>query len=112
MDPLQNPPFPPFLVRVWVAGLHSYPAFRSRVKSGLTQVGPVVLLVIAVDSEVLFQRLVSTFGLSITLKVVTRGDVGDPSKIRPYSSLTGLLISLFSLTAFSFRKPKNKRKAE
>ena len=37
--------------------------------------------------------------------------VGDPSKIRPYSSLTGLL-SLFSLTAFSFRKPKNKRKAE
>ena len=38
--------------------------------------------------------------------------VGDPSKIRPYSSLTGLLLSLFSLTAFSFRKPKNKRKAE
>ena len=39
-------------------------------------------------------------------------NVGDPSKIRPYSSLTGLLISLFSLTAFSSRKPKNKRKAE
>ena len=38
--------------------------------------------------------------------------VGDPSKIRPYSSLTGLLISLFSLTAFSSIKPKNKRKAE
>ena len=38
--------------------------------------------------------------------------VGDPSKIRPYSSLTGPLLSLFSLTAFSFRKPKNKRKAE
>ena len=38
--------------------------------------------------------------------------VGDPLKIRPYSSLTGLLLSLFSLTAFSFRKPKNKRKAE
>ena len=38
--------------------------------------------------------------------------VGDPSKIRPYSSLTGLLLSLFSLTAFSFRKPKNKRKEE
>ena len=38
--------------------------------------------------------------------------VGDPSKIRPYSSLTGLLLSLCSLTAFSFRKPKNKRKAE
>ena len=38
--------------------------------------------------------------------------VGDPSKIRPYSSLTGLLLSLFSLTTFSFRKPKNKRKAE
>ena len=38
--------------------------------------------------------------------------VGDPSKIRPYSSFTGLLLSLFSLTAFSFRKPKNKRKAE
>ena len=35
--------------------------------------------------------------------------VGDPSKIRPYSSFTGLLLSL---TAFSFRKPKNKRKAE
>ena len=38
--------------------------------------------------------------------------VGDPSKIRPYSSLIGLLLSLFSLTAFSSRKPKNKRKAE
>ena len=38
--------------------------------------------------------------------------VGDPSKIRPYSSSTGLLLSLFSLTAFSSRKPKNKRKAE
>ena len=38
--------------------------------------------------------------------------VGDPSKRRLYSSLTGLLLSLFSLTAFSFRKPKNKRKAE
>ena len=38
--------------------------------------------------------------------------VGDPSKIRPYSSLTGLFLSLFSLTAFSSRKPKNKRKAE
>ena len=43
---------------------------------------------------------------------VGAGCVGDPSKIRPYSSLTGLLISLFSLTAFSSRKPKNKRKAE
>ena len=41
-----------------------------------------------------------------------KGSVGDPSKIRPYSSLTGLLLSLFSLTAFNFRKPKNKRKAE
>ena len=43
---------------------------------------------------------------------VTLVCVGDPSKIRPYSSLTGLLLSPFSLTAFSFRKPKNKRKAE
>ena len=44
--------------------------------------------------------------------IIAMGSVGDPSKIRPYSSLTGLLLSLFSLTAFSSRKPKNKRKAE
>ena len=37
--------------------------------------GPVVLLVIAVDSEILFQSLVSAFGLSIALRVVTRGEV-------------------------------------
>ena len=50
---------------------------------------------------------------NVSMKALKQEEpVGDPSKIRPYSSLTGLLLSLFSLTAFSSRKPKNKRKAE
>ena len=44
-------------------------------EAGSQEVGPVVLLVIAVDLEVLFQSLVSTFSLSITLEVVTGGEV-------------------------------------
>ena len=62
---------------------------------------------------------VGAYRPQLNIQLVHRGhtlrppvSVGDPSKIRPYSSLTGLLISLFSLTAFSSRKPKNKRKAE
>ena len=37
--------------------------------------GPVVLLVVAEDSEVLFQSLVEAFGLTITFRVITRGEV-------------------------------------
>ena len=33
------------------------------------------MLVIAVDLEVLFQSLVSTFGLSVTLRVVSEGEM-------------------------------------
>src|SRR6266481_1216196 len=36
---------------------------------------PVVLLVVAVDTEVLFQSLVSTLSLSVTFRVVSRGEV-------------------------------------
>src|SRR6266481_8485846 len=36
---------------------------------------PVVLLVVAVDMEVLFQSLVSVLGLSVTFWVVSRGEV-------------------------------------
>ena len=35
------------------------------------QVEPIVLLVVAVDSEILFQSLISSFGLSITFGVIT-----------------------------------------
>src|ERR1700730_9569056 len=37
--------------------------------------GPVVLLIIAVTMEVLFQRLVSSFRLSVALRVIPRGEV-------------------------------------
>ena len=37
--------------------------------------GPVILLVVTEDSEVLFQSLVKAFGLTIALWVVTRGEV-------------------------------------
>ena len=36
---------------------------------------PVVLLVVTVDLDVLFQGLVSALGLPITLQMVTRGEV-------------------------------------
>src|SRR6266481_2420353 len=36
---------------------------------------PVILLVVAVDMEVLFQSLVSVLGLSITFQVISRGEV-------------------------------------
>jgi len=39
------------------------------------EVSPVVLLVVAIDVEVLFQSLVSTLGLTITFRMVTRGKV-------------------------------------
>ena len=41
------------------------------------QVEPIVLLVVAVDSDVLFQNLISLFGLSIrlTFRMITRGEV-------------------------------------
>ena len=39
------------------------------------EVSPVVLLVVAIDAEVLFQSLVSTLGLTITFRMVTRGKV-------------------------------------
>ena len=37
--------------------------------------GPVILLVVAEDSEVLFQSLVKAFGLTIAFRVITRGEV-------------------------------------
>ena len=37
--------------------------------------GPVILLVVAEDSEVLFQSLVEVFGLTLTFWVVTRGEM-------------------------------------
>src|ERR1700731_788263 len=37
--------------------------------------GPVVLLVIAVTAEVLFQHLVSSFSLSVALRVIPRSEV-------------------------------------
>ena len=39
------------------------------------QVRPVVLLVVAVDPEVLFKCLVGSLCLAIALRVVTRGEV-------------------------------------
>ena len=36
---------------------------------------PVVLLIVAVDSKILFQGLVYTFCLSVAFRVVTRGKV-------------------------------------
>jgi len=39
------------------------------------EVSPVVLLVVAIDVEVLFQSLVSMLGLTITFRMVTRGKV-------------------------------------
>ena len=37
--------------------------------------GPVALLVVAIDSEVLFKSLISVFCLSIALRVVTSSEV-------------------------------------
>ena len=37
--------------------------------------GPVVLLVVAEDSEVLLQNLVKAFGLTIAFRVITRGEM-------------------------------------
>ena len=43
--------------------------------------GPVVLLEITVDAEVLFQGLVYTFGLTVCLWMITGGEVqADPEK--------------------------------
>ena len=42
------------------------------------QAEPIVLLkllVVAVDSDVLFQSLISSFGLSVTFRMVTRGEM-------------------------------------
>src|SRR6266481_6621586 len=36
---------------------------------------PIVLLVVAVDVEVLFQSLVSVLGLSVTFQVISQGEV-------------------------------------
>ena len=36
---------------------------------------PIVLLIVAIDSEILFQRLVSPFGLSVSFGVVTGREV-------------------------------------
>ena len=36
--------------------------------------GPVVLLIIAIDSNVLFQGLIRLFGLSVDFGVITRGE--------------------------------------
>src|SRR5882724_3630268 len=37
--------------------------------------GPIILLVVAIDSEVLFQSLISSFGLSITFGVISGSEV-------------------------------------
>src|SRR5882724_6870497 len=37
--------------------------------------GPIILLVVTIDSEVLFQSLISSFGLSITFGVISRSEV-------------------------------------
>ena len=39
------------------------------------QIRPIVLLVVAVHLEVLFQSLIHSFGLSIAFGVITRGKV-------------------------------------
>jgi len=47
------------------------------------EVSPVVLLVVAIDAEVLFQSLVSMLSLTITFRMVTRGKV--PSDVESLS---------------------------
>ena len=37
--------------------------------------GPIVLLVVAVDLEILFQSLVHSFGLTISFRMITGGEV-------------------------------------
>jgi len=37
--------------------------------------GPIVLLIIAIDSNVLFQGLICSFSLSVSFGVITRGEV-------------------------------------
>ena len=39
------------------------------------EVGPVVLLIISVDSEILFQGLIGAFGLPIAFQVISGGEV-------------------------------------
>ena len=39
------------------------------------KLSPVVLLVVAVNPDVLFQCLISAFGLSVTFRMVTRGEM-------------------------------------
>ena len=39
------------------------------------EVRPIVLLIVAIDLEVLFQGLVHVFSLSVTLGMITRGEV-------------------------------------
>ena len=39
------------------------------------EVRPVILLIVVVDSEVLFQGLVGVFGLSVTFRVISRGEM-------------------------------------
>ena len=39
------------------------------------KLSPVVLLIIEVNPDVLFQCLISVFGLSVTFRMVTRGEV-------------------------------------
>jgi len=37
--------------------------------------GPIVLLIIAIDSNVLFQGLICLFGLSVGFRMITRGEM-------------------------------------
>src|SRR6266481_9724414 len=69
---------------VWVVALiceergNSCGAARSVVVCELSEgeeAQPVVLLVVAVDVEVLFQSLVSVLGLSVTFQVISQGEV-------------------------------------
>ena len=39
------------------------------------QAKPIVLLVVAVDLDVLFQSLINLFSLSVTFRIITRGEV-------------------------------------
>ena len=51
---------------------------RSIIVSELCQreeFGPIVLLVIAIDSNVLFQGLICSFGLSVSFGVITGGEM-------------------------------------
>ena len=45
--------------------------------------GPIVLLVVAVDSEVLFESLVRLLGLTISFWVITRGEMQGHSECFP-----------------------------